>query len=129
MSCLYCNSSFCPGTCVSIQVTGNIQQTAGQLYYPSTIIGNQGYTPSIDKSLEDFLGIIADKSDTDSCIAFVEKQRQLHSKQIQEIARLQKVFQDDLDKAESEFLAKCQKYRPSITTDMLSRVRGLKAFF
>jgi uncharacterized protein YwgA len=113
---------------VSIQIAGGIQQTAGQLYYPS-LTGQSINIPAIDKSLEDFLGIIADKSDTDSCIAFVEKQRQLHSKQIQEIERLQKLFQDDLEKAEKEFLSKCQKYRPSITSEMLSRVRGLKAFF
>jgi len=84
---------------------------------------------AMEASLHNFLEIIADKSDTDACVTFMEQQRILQLKQIQELERLKKQYQDDLEKGEKEFLAKCQKYRPSITPEVLVRIKDLKAFY
>ena len=129
--CALCGRSGCNGTCISTGIA------AGGYMYPYGQIVNQAQqiftgTTSIfamEASLHNFLEIIADKSDTDACVTFMEQQRILQLKQIQELERLKKQYQDDLEKGEKEFLAKCQKYRPSITPEVLVRIKDLKAFY
>lgn len=133
MSCSYCGNMNCACGCLGVaQQPLYIQgQAAGTPYY----IGGGLFSPGgssavpVDTSINNFLEIIADKTDTEACVAFMEQQRQIHIKQIQEIERLQKTCKEDLEKAEQEFMAKCQKYRPTITSEILERVKGLKAFF
>lgn len=140
MACSYCGQQYCTGGCLSIQAQGQVYQgQAGQFIIQGvgggggggmlqlgTGIGNY---QSVDTALYNFLETIADKSDTDACVAFLEKQRTTYIRQVQEIERLQKQHKDDLEKAEQEFLSKCTKYRPSITEELMKRIKGLKAFF
>lgn len=138
MACTYCGQQYCTGGCLSIQVQGQAYQgqqvifqggqglAGGGILQLGTGLGNY---QTVDTALYNFLETIADKSDPDACIAFLEKQRATQIKQIQEIERLQKQYKDDLDKAEQEFLSKCLKYRPSITEELMKRIKGLKAFF
>ena len=138
MACSYCGQTYCSGACLQAQGAA-YQGQANQIIFQ----GGQGlagggilqlggigssYNP-VDTALYNFLETIADKSDADACISFLEKQRATQIKQIQEIERLQKQYQDDLEKAEREFLSKCLKYRPSITEELMKRIKGLKAFF
>ena len=133
MACSYCGNQYCGGNC--LQVRGQ----AGQVIFqnPTGYLGGGGIlqlggtypTPVLDNALHNFLEIIYKRTDTEACVAFLEKQRATHIKQVQEIERLQKQHIDDLEKAEREFLSKCQEYRPAITEELLKRIKGLKAFF
>lgn len=141
MACSYCGQNYCTGNCLSGQVQGTAYQgQAGQIIFQNPGLAAQGmgggilqlggstYNP-VDTALYNFLETIADKDDTAACISFLEKQRATHIRQVQEIERLQKQHKEDLEKAEQEFLSKCNKYRPSITEELMSRIKGLKAFF
>lgn len=137
MACSYCGQQYCSGSCLSIN---QVQGQAGQIIFQNPSLGAGGGlvlqsgmgtypTAVIDTSLHNFLEVIADKDDTNACVAFLERQRATFVKQRQEIERLRKQYESDLEKAEVEFLSKCQKYRPSITDELLKRIKGLKAFF
>lgn len=143
MSCLYCGSQYCAGTC--LQACGqvgqlNIQQQQGVfgqaaiLNQPQPFIlqaggGVLGNWPVMDTSLNEFLSVIEDKTDTDACMAFLEKQRTLHKSRLEQMEKIRKQFEDDFNKAEQEFISKCLKYRPSITPEILERIKKLKAFY
>jgi hypothetical protein len=137
MSCSFCGYTHCMGTCLSVQqgaplvFQGQPGQVVAYGQLPNPVWQNpfnvQGVL--VDYSISEFLENIADKSDSDSCIAFIERQQKRSQKLALEIELLKKACQDDLDSAEKEFLAKCHKYRPSITPDLLTRVKGLKAFY
>lgn len=145
MSCSFCGSQYCAGTC--LQACGqagqlNIQQQGQYGVYAGGAILNQpqpfilqagggvlGAWPAIDNSLNEFLATIEDKTDTDACVAFLEKQRALHKSQLEQMEKIRKQFEDDFNKAEQEFISKCLKYRPSITPEILERIKKLKAFF
>ncbi len=142
MTCLYCGNAYCTGSCLSVAQQGTLYQGApivlqGQQGYPygptaaqpSLIWNHQLQSVIMDYSVTEFLETIADKNDSDSCISFMERQQKRNQKLAHDIEMLKKACQDDLDNAEKEFLAKCQKYRPSITPDLLTRVKGLKAFY
>jgi|SRR5271166_2038886 len=136
MACTTCGNVNCFGGCLLLgQQTGQFviqQQQQANPYFGGVVGSLNPYAGGIipmDTSLTNFLGIIEDKTDTDACIAFIEQQCQIYSKQLQEIERLRKQFKSDLERAEIDFLSKCLKYRPSISTEMLGRVKGLKAFY
>ncbi len=148
MTCSFCGSSNCFGNCLGgapaqqglqgsciINNPNYVQSylpsggAVGQAQAGGFVLSGWPTTPSLDMSLHNFLEIIADRSDTDACVAFVEQQLTIRNNQLQEIARLQKQYQDDLDKNEKEFLEKCQKYRPTINSEIMKRVKGLKAFY
>ena len=128
--CQICNRNSCMGQCVAAGgVVGNYMYPYGQTTQQIlTTIGTSSIF-AIEASLHTFLEIIADKQDTEAVIAFMERQKVLKIKQDQELERLKKQYQDDLEKAEKEFLEKCQKYRPSITPEVLIRIKDLKAFY
>lgn len=143
--CPFCASSNCAGTCLTATVSqqglqgsciNNPNYVSGYLpltgQAPGFVLtgGMSSYpTPVIDMSLHNFLEIIADRSDTDACVAFIERQLTIRANQLKELERLQKQYHDDLEKNEKEFLDKCQKYRPTINSDIMKRVKGLKAFY
>ena len=142
MACSYCGNQFCTVACMAtgqgamqgiaanpINAQGVGAVLGGGLvtqYYPS---GLQAQTPTYDNATNNFLKIIEDKSDTDACIAFLEQQRALRQTQLAEMERLRKQFEKQLEDAEKEFMTRCQKYRPSITDELLIRIKKLKAFF
>jgi hypothetical protein len=149
MSCSFCGSQACVGSCLNV-AQGNGNWVAGQAGQTFQIVaqggggggggaamGLGGYggilssyvPPPTDYSLNEFLEIIADKTDADACVTFVERQAKMVTLHKQMLAEMERQQKETLEKAEKEFLAKCQKYRPSITTDVLTRVKGLKAFY
>lgn len=148
MSCSFCGSSGCVGGCLNVAQGTNWVAApaaqAGQVFqiqagggggggamglggYNGAIINS--WPPPTDTALNEFLEIIADKSDADACVTFVERQAKMVALQKQMLVELEKQHRESLEKAEKEFLAKCRKYRPSINTDVLTRVKGLKAFY
>ena len=128
--CQVCGRVNCIGQCVAAgNAGGGYMHTYGQTTQQNlTAIGVSSIF-AMEAYLHTFLEIIADKQDTEAVIAFMERQKVLKIKQDQELERLKKQYQDDLEKAEKEFLEKCQKYRPSITPEVLIRIKDLKAFY
>lgn len=146
MSCSFCGGANCIGTCLSATVSQQGLQgscinnpnyvsgyfPAGQTFTMTTAYQNPIYLggmPAVDLSLTTFLDTIADRTDPDACVVFIERQLTLRANQTKELERLQKQYRDDLEKNEREFLEKCKKYRPSITPEIMNRVKGLKAFY
>ena len=151
MACGFCGGTYCSGACLTVPHSGVCQACGrgnclgqcvavgalgGGYMYPYGQTTQQTITNigaslifAMEASLHTFLEIIADKQDTEAVIAFMERQKVLKIKQDQELERLKKQYQDDLEKAEKEFLEKCQKYRPSITPEVLIRIKDLKAFY
>jgi hypothetical protein len=140
MACSYCGGTYCAGACLQVQIQGQ----AGQLGFQNPgLVGAIGagaggagilqfgstYNPPTDYGLNEFLGIIADKNDTEACIAFIEKQRQLRDAQVKQLEVIQQQHADNLEKAEKEFMSRCGKYRPSITAELVARIKKMKAFF
>lgn len=128
MSCLLCNNINCIGNC-------SINQCIAQTNPYGYVYPLNGWPPTqntyiaMDTSLSNFLETIADKTDTEACVSFIEQQRQVCAAQIQELERIKLQHQENLEKAEKEFISKCVKYRPSITSDILIRIKGLKVFY
>lgn len=136
MACSYCGQTYCSGACLQAQGTawqgqaGQLVLQAGQGIAGGGILQLGGYgVPPTDYALNEFLGIIADRNDTEACIAFIEKQRQLHDVQVKQLEAMQKQHAEALDKAEKEFMDRCGKYRPSITSELMTRIKKMKAFF
>lgn len=148
MACSSCGLSNCLGFCVghqrSVYVSGGNAvgqfpnypiigptgfpvgqfQGNGQLSY-----GTSSYPKPSDHSLSNFLDIIADKTDTEACMAFVDQQLKMREFQQAELEKIRQGYQENLDRLERDFLEKCLKYRPSISPEALERVKKLKAFF
>jgi hypothetical protein len=148
MTCSFCGTNNCYGTCMTAQrsqqgiqgscIINNPNYVQGYLPAAGAVQGQNGFvlqgvgswpTPVLDTSLYNFLEIIADRSDTDACVAFIEQQLAIRANQVKELEKLQKQYQADLEKNEREFLEKCQKYRPTISSEIINRVKGLKAFY
>jgi hypothetical protein len=142
MTCTFCGTQNCYGACLTgaqqsqqgIQGCSNINPNYVQGYLPTVGVVGQGglqtWPPTVlDTSLHNFLEIIADRTDTDACVAFIEQQLAIRTNQVKELERLQKQYQADLEKNEKVFLEKCQKYRPTINSEIMTRVKGLKAFY
>lgn len=129
MACVFCGVVNCGGGCRLVPVNPG-QLVASYPSYPINPLTGMT-TPFIpmDTSLTNFLSILEDKTDTDACIAFIEQQRQIHKRQLEEIEQLKKQFEENLAQAEKEFISKCLKYRPTITLEMMERVKSLKAFY
>lgn len=149
MSCSFCGSSACVGSCLNVaqgNLGGNWVAPAGQTFqiqagggggggaamglgagYNGAIINS--WPPPVDHSLTEFLETIADKTDADACVTFVERQAKMVALHRQMLAEMERQQKETMENAEKEFLAKCRKYRPSITPDVLTRVKGLKAFY
>jgi hypothetical protein len=135
MACSYCGQTYCSGNCLQIQGQA-FQGQAGQLVFQGQGVAGGGIlqlggygTPPTDYGLNEFLEIIADKSDTEACVAFIEKQRQLHDAQIKQLEAMRKQHVEALEKSEREFMNRCGKYRPSITAELMTRIKKMKAFF
>jgi hypothetical protein len=134
MSCPYCSQTWCLGNCPQAQ-----QNLIGQQQgYMPNINGNYGFvlgqtasinTPPTDYGLDEFLDTIADKDDTAACVAFIEKQRQLRDSQIKQLEAMEKQHAESLEKAEKEFMNRCAKYRPSISAELMNRIKKMRAFF
>lgn len=128
MACVFCGVVNCGGGCRLVPV--NTGQIVNYPIYPiNSLIGMTTPFIPMDTSLTNFLSILEDKTDTDACIAFIEQQRQIHKRQLEEIEQLKKQFEENLAQAEKEFISKCLKYRPTITLEMMERVKSLKAFY
>jgi hypothetical protein len=145
MSCIHCGAQYCTGTCLAavnaqnayngnaggftLQAQGN--QWAGQVAgcLPIHIGGATLNIPTPDYGLNEFLEIIADKDDTAACIAFIEKQKQLHDAQVKQLEAMQQQHTLALANAEKEFMNRCGKYRPSISAELMIRIKKMKAFF
>lgn len=138
MACSYCGRTYCTGNCLQVQGTA-WQGQAGQLVLRAGqgiaggggILQLGGYpaSPPTDYGLTEFLDVIADKNDTEACIAFIEKQRQLRDLQLKQLEAMQKQHAEAIEKAEKEFMTRCGKYRPSITAELMTRIKKMKAFF
>jgi hypothetical protein len=127
MACAYCGQTYCLGGCLSgVQGVG-IPPLQGQTWIGTTPLGQA--VPPTDYALNDFLEIISDKSDTEACIVFIEKQKQLRDKQAKMLEEVQRQHVEFLEKSENDFMAKCQRYRPSITPEILERIKKMKAFY
>jgi predicted flavoprotein YhiN len=134
MACSYCGQTYCSGGC--LQGTA-YQGQAGQLVFQNPGLAGGGilqlsgaaYNPPTDYGLNEFLEIIADKSDTEACVAFIEKQRQLRDAQVKQLEAMQKQHAEAIEKSEKEFMNRCGKYRPSITAELMTRIKKMKAFF
>lgn len=121
--CYTCGNNYCLGACLTAGFGAAYQ---GQV--PAQLTVQPTYSP-LGYSLIEFLEVTADKADTEACIFFIEKQLKAKAKQIEQLELIKKQHQDDLDKAEKDFLNMCLKYRPSITPELIDKIKKLKAFY
>ena len=127
--CNICGNSYCVGNCL---FTPNPSLQWGIVGNGQILMGAQAQCatqPITTTSLYDFLEIIADKTDTDASICFIDKLLKSRTLQLEELEKLKAKHQIDLDKSEKEFLDLCLKYRPSITSELIDKIKKLKAFF
>ena len=138
--CNACGSSACLGGCMTL--TANTYQTTYQNTFGTAyqslqpIYPGQGITGTIGQvnapagySLFDFLEAIADKTDADACVFFIEKQLKNKARQAEELEQFKIQQQTALYKAEADFMFMCLKYRPTITPELIDKIKKLKAFY
>lgn len=123
--CNACGNANCIGTCCQVK---GIVNCGGAAANNGIILHSPSYL-TYDTKLHNFLEVIADKTDTEACIAFIDQQRRAELDYKLELERLKQLHKETLEKNEKDFLAKCLKYRPTITPELMSRFKGLKVFY
>jgi hypothetical protein len=131
MYCVYCGSPNCLNNCQMTFVTGPIVTIPSITASITANIPNipNINSPMINCSLNDFLEIIADKDDTEACIAFVDKQKKIQEDHIRLLEVMQQQHTANLEKYEKAFINYCKKYRPAITSELMIRIKNMKLFY
>ncbi len=138
--CVSCLQANCFGNCVAssnwIVNWPTYPQSAGQVIQTTGITGGYypaGFTPmqasSNDINLQEFLDLIDSKEDPEACMVFVEKQLSCLAAQKAFLEQCMSKYKEELDVKEKKFIELCKRYRPSITQQILNRIKKLKAFY